>query len=434
MSVNDAFDVNLDRLLTDWLEADAAPRAPESLETAFVEGVASTRQRPAWATTERWISMETRAQLGVMPRALILILTIALLVAALAASLALAGNLTRADDGGDVTAGLTYFTREGVIYQHPIVGTGDPVRLTPEDEFATFPFWSPDGSRFSYETGPADWDGPRTMLVRDADGSSPIVVAESFEAEPVPSLHAWSPDRSRILFSAYGPNAVEGAGRCPLSGSFCRTRIWSAASDGSEPARVIGDSALAARAPVWTPNGESIIFAGSDDHAFDYGLYRMDADGANVERIGDLTGYSWSLDQLSISPDGTTVAVSSGPDKYDLYLVDLATGEDELIAGEDELDEVRPFWSPDGSMIAFTRWGRAITDETQAMLYDVASGEVISLDMTLDVWGWSPDGRSIVGDGPDGLTMVDVSDPTAPVATEIEGVAEAILPSWQPLS
>ena len=53
MSVNDAPDVNLDRLLTDWLEADAAPRAPESLETAFVEGVASTRQRPAWATTER---------------------------------------------------------------------------------------------------------------------------------------------------------------------------------------------------------------------------------------------------------------------------------------------------------------------------------------------------------------------------------------------
>jgi enoyl-CoA hydratase/carnithine racemase len=79
MSVNDTPDVNLDRLLTDWLDADAAPRAPESLETAFVEGVASTRQRPAWATTERWISMETRAQLGVMPRALIALLTIALL-------------------------------------------------------------------------------------------------------------------------------------------------------------------------------------------------------------------------------------------------------------------------------------------------------------------------------------------------------------------
>ena len=73
MNGNEPFDLNLDRLLTDWLEADAAPRAPESLETAFVEAVARTRQRPAWATTERWISMETRAQLGVMPRVVIVL-------------------------------------------------------------------------------------------------------------------------------------------------------------------------------------------------------------------------------------------------------------------------------------------------------------------------------------------------------------------------
>jgi hypothetical protein len=255
MSVNDAPDVHLDRLLTDWLEADAAPRAPESLEAAFVEGLANTRQRPAWATTERWISMETRAQLGVMPRAIIVLLTIALLVAALTASMALAGNLTRADDGGDVAARLTFFTPEGVIYTIKTDGTGDPVRLTDEDEFATFPTWSPDGTRFSYETGPADWDGPRAMLVRDADGSNPVVISESFEADPVPSYHAWSPDGSRVLFSAHVPDAVEG-GRCPLPGPFCRTRIWSAASDGSEPARVIGDPALAARPAVDAGWGE----------------------------------------------------------------------------------------------------------------------------------------------------------------------------------
>ena len=121
MSVNDAPDVNLDRLLTDWLEADAAPRAPESLETAFVEGVASTRQRPAWATTERWISMETRAQLGVMPRAVIVLLTIALLAIGAVGGYAIGSGLVKADDGGDPTAGLTYST-EGVIYKHRPTG------------------------------------------------------------------------------------------------------------------------------------------------------------------------------------------------------------------------------------------------------------------------------------------------------------------------
>ena len=99
MSVNDAPDVNLDRLMTEWLEADAAPRAPESLETAFVEGVASTRQRPAWATTERWISMDTRAQFGVMPRAVIALLTIALLAIGAVGGFLIAGNLVKADEG-----------------------------------------------------------------------------------------------------------------------------------------------------------------------------------------------------------------------------------------------------------------------------------------------------------------------------------------------
>ena len=431
MSVNNSFDVDLDRLLTDWLEADAAPRAPESLETAFVEGVARTRQRPAWATTERWISMQTRAQLGVMPRALILLLTLALLVAALAASLALAGNLTRADDGArNPLAGLTYFTQEGGVYTTD--GTGDPVRLTDEGEFAIGSHWSPDGSRFSYLASASTWDGPFTIMVRDADGSDPIALGEPFESEPFPLV--WSPDGSRILFSTDGPDAVPPDGRCRFDGSFCEMRIWSVAADGSAPARVVGDPALAARSPRWTPDGKDIIFAGSDDRAFEYGIYRMDADGSNVERIGDIKGYAYSLYRPALSPDGTTLAASFGPDARDLFLVDLATGEDTLIAGEDA-DEGDPYWSPDGSMIAFTSLGREITDESRAMLYDVASGEVISLDMTLEVWGWSQDGRSIMGLGPEGvLTVVDVTDPTDPVATEVEGVTEAIGPSWQPSS
>ena len=197
MRVNDAPDVNLDRLLTDWLEADAAPRAPESLETAFVEGVASTRQRPAWATTERWISMETRAQLGVMPRALIVLLTIALLAIGAVGGYVIGSNIVDASDGGGVAAGLTYST-EGVVYTHTNDGAGGPVPLTGDDEYASTFAWSPDGTRFSYEswTDPQD---PITIVVRDADGSNPVVVTEPFEPTPrgiKPGSHAWSPDGS----------------------------------------------------------------------------------------------------------------------------------------------------------------------------------------------------------------------------------------------
>ena len=429
MRVNDAPDVNLDRLLTDWLEADAAPRAPESLETAFVEGVASTRQRPAWATTERWISMETRAELGVMPRALIVLLTIALLAIGAVGGYVIGSNIVDASDGGGVAAGLTYST-EGVVYTHTNDGAGGPVPLTGDDEYASTFAWSPDGTRFSYEswTDPQD---PITIVVRDADGSNPVVVTEPFEPTPrgiKPGSHAWSPDGSRILYRAYGPDAAGEEPRCSV-GWFCGQRIWITPTDGSEPARVIGDPELDAWAPVWTPDGESIIFAGSAaGSGTDYGIYRMDADGGNVERIGDLTGEGMSLEHIAISPDGTAAAVTVGTQEQDVYLVDLATGEDVLVAGE-SADELEPYWSPDSSMIAFTSWAM----EPLAALYDVASGEVISLDIPLYVGGWSPDGHSIFGHWPDGImTVVDVTDPTAPVATEVNEVSELSWVSWQP--
>jgi Tol biopolymer transport system component len=437
MSVNGSLDVDLDRLLSDWLEADAAPRAPKSLETAFVEGVASTRQRPAWATTERWISMETRAQLGVMPRVAIVLLTIALLAIGAIGGYAIGSGLVDASDGsgGDPTAGLTYFTNEGAILTHPTDATGDPVLLTDDGEFATFPVWSPDGKRFAYVSAPTGWDGPFTIVIREADGSNPVVVSEPLEGggAGVPYPLTWSPDGSTIVFAAERPDAGSvGDGRCPLEGSFCQRRIWSVPADGSELARIIGDPALAARFPLWTPDGESIIFAGSDDRAFDYGVYRMDADGANVERIGDLTGYGYSMYRLALSPDGTTLATAVGPDERDLYLVDLSTGEDTLIAGGEE-DVSGPNWSPDGSLIAFSSFGREFTAESRPMLYDVASGEIISLDTTLEVLGWTPDGSSIVGFGPGRVpTAVDVTDPADPVATELEGVTDVLAPNWRP--
>ncbi len=434
MSVNDTPDVYLDRLLTDWLEADAAPRAPESLETAFVEGVARTRQRPAWATTERWISMETRAQLGVMPRALILLLTIALLAIGAVGGYAVGSGIVDAADGGrDPLAGLTYGTPEGVIYM--IDEAGEPVRLSGEDERASNPAWSPDGTRFSYESW-NDQDGLVTITIRDADDSNPIAVSEPFEptsGSVALPYHAWSPDGSTVLYWAPGVDLVDEDEPCRTGpGTFCGERIWSVPTDGSQMAQVIGDPALHARSPVWTPDGESIIFAGVAGGETGYGIYRMDADGTNVERVGDLTGSAYSFDVPSISPDGTTLVVASGQGPYDIYLVDLATGEETLIAGE-AADEFEPIWSPDGSLIVFTNAGEGFGVEFQAMLYDVASGEVRSLGAPLWAHGWSPDSRFIVSEDGGVMTVVDVTDTTAPVLTMPEGVTDAFSPSWQPL-
>lgn len=376
--------------------------------------------------------METQARLGVMPRAVIVLLTIALLAIGAIGGYAIGSSLVDASDGSVGTSGLTYSTQEGVVYRHPGDGAEEPVRLTGDDEWATIPRWSPEGTRFAYQSwsGPT---GPITLMVRDADGSNPIAVSEPYAGTPQgskPEGHAWSPDSSTLVYAAKDVYELDGLAKCGLH--VCDVRIWTAPADGSEPAQVIGDPSLHARAPVFTPDGESIIFAGSAGGESGYGIYRMDADGANVERIGDLTGFGRSFDGLSISPDGTRLATQGTTDADgqagDIYLMDLTTGEDVHIDATGSADDFEPYWSPDSSRIVFTSW----TADPQPVLYDIASGEVTPVDMVLLVLGWSPDGRSILGHSDGNLFVVDVTDPAAPVATEVDVVAEPEWPSWQP--
>ena len=424
-----------DRRLTTWLEDDAAPRAPEGFNDVVAESVNQKRQLPGWATPERWISMETRARLGVMPRVVIALLTIAVLIIGAIGGYAIGSSLVDASDGGDPTAGLTYSTLDGAVYRYPGSGVEEPVRLTGDDEWATIPRWSPDGSRFAYQSWSGQ-TGPITLMVRDADGSNPIAVSEQYAGTPrglKPEGHAWSPDGSTLVYAAKEVYELDGMAKCGLS--VCDVRIWVAPADGSEPARVIGDPSLHSRAPRFTPDGASIIFAGSAGGDSGYGIYRMDTDGANVERVGDLTGFGFSFDELSISPDGTmlatTATTAAGAQTGDVYLVDLATGEAVHIDAAGSADEFDPSWSPDSSRIAFTSWGV----DPQPVVYDVASGEVTLVDTVLYVLGWSPDDRSILGQWPFGqLQLVDVTDPAAPVMTPVEADAEAEWPTWQPRS
>ena len=164
MSQNDG----LDRRLTAWLDVEAAPYAPTDLRMRFADGVGRTRQRPAWATTERWISMETRARLGGVPRLIIILATIGLLAALSAGAIVIGSD-------GPARNGRIAFVYQGDIYTVAPDGTDRQLLVEGAgtvDVSGVVTRW--DAAGVLVGVGSA---GAWQLMVVDADGTDPIVVA-----------------------------------------------------------------------------------------------------------------------------------------------------------------------------------------------------------------------------------------------------------------
>ena len=120
--------------------------------------------------------METRARLGAVPRAAIIVVTLALLTA-LAAGAIVAGSSsgpTLPAPFGAADNGLIAFVSEGDIYVIEPDGS-DRRQITSGLEGVSGPTWSRDGTRLAYWTGPAG--EPASLVVTDVDGSDPVAVA-----------------------------------------------------------------------------------------------------------------------------------------------------------------------------------------------------------------------------------------------------------------
>ena len=102
--------------------------------------------------------------------------------------------------------------------------------------------------------------------------------------------------------------------------------------------------------PVWSPDGQSIVFTSDREGSAD--LFRVKPDGTSVERLTDRPAYD---DQAAFSPDGKQlVLVSSRTNgRSNLWTLDIASRQmKQLTSGEG--GDFRPSWSPDGRWIAWS--------------------------------------------------------------------------------
>jgi TolB protein len=352
--------LDLDRELTAYFEAQITSQAPDGLTEAALAGVDRTRQRPAWRVADWWL----RAQIvRTAPTGRIVVLAgvVGLVLLSIAIVIVIGSSRHRLPPPfGLAKPGLVAFDQGGDIYVGNADGTGRHA-LTSGPDTDNRAIWSPDGTTVAFESRRADltW----AVVVINADGQHRVTIADGLSQ--VGGI-TWSPDSRRI---AYGARATSGT---PTNDPY-DWRLYIAEAD-RPGASMLGASDVFGLAPSWSPDGNVIAFkrvypcCGAPG---DVALWRITVDGKDARRLSkEIEPYSsaggydafrntaWSPDGKRLAyladgvpPPGDDPVVSAA---YDVFVVD-ADGNHEQNITRSPQEEYWPSWSPDGSRIAFPR-------------------------------------------------------------------------------
>ena len=456
---------DLDRLLSAWLDDPYTPPAPHYLGRVL-ERTRQTRQRPAWASLERWLPMTDKVlQPATTPQLrMARLLLIALLVLALAGAVAFVGSRLIAPtpvipQGGSavlafssIVAGSSGQTG-GDIFIVRADGT-DLRRLTTGIGIRSDPIWSPDGTRIAYRDTRL---GAESIVVMDAGGRNATTLATTDSSAAYCAIGgmAWSPDGTSLVFPT--SQACDG-----------RSELFIVAADGSSPATGLLAPGADSAYPAWSPDGKQIAFLGSETLGSN-GVYVADvgsppalSGGLAARRIGAgagegkpggwvnaaagslaeaLSGPQWSPDGTELAVINSTFGATTGSSGI---VIMKADGSGQRVIAEDVGNPLwSPIWSPNGRQLAYAR----AVDPAEYFNQRPCTVRfwVIDADGTderrLDPLGdgcdmrpsWSPDGSRLLAlligeDASFHVSMIPI-DGSEPIVTPADGGAG----SWQPI-
>ena len=282
------------------------------------------------------------------------------------------------------------------------VGTGEVTNLSEKFGFqiGSDAALSPDRSAVVFSSG-IDRNGTLFQQVAkelyrvNIDGSNMTRLTNTRENETNPQ---WSPDGLKIA-----------AGRFAQANDS----VLVLDSDGKNLHDVIFAPNYG-YAPFWSPDGQKIAFVSWQTN-YTYKAHAMNSSGTQHRQFEQAMGKPWTANPWSL--DGKYIAYSYvttmklfGPEKADVHLINVETGEE--IALTDTLspdNEEFVAWSPDGGLILYRNGANLNVIQPDGSgnrtiatgIYENYYAEVTAL--------WSPDGQFVLVADSQSLYLIDVN-------------------------
>jgi Tol biopolymer transport system component len=245
----------------------------------------------------------------------------------------------------------------------------DLQQLTNDPAYDAWPTWSPDGSQIAFMS---DRSGNPDIYVIDADGSNIRQLTDDPANDIWPD---WSPDGTQIAFPSR------------RDGNF---EIYVINPDGTNLQRLTNTPGHE-DFPTWSPDGTRIVFSRAEG---DDGTFIINADGSGEQKLLDI-----SVLEPAWSPDGTRIAFASDHEGFrGIYVMD-ADGENMQKLSNTTHGENCPTWSPDGTQIAYASW-RQSTGEIYIMNAEGTNRHKITnntYEEEYPAWKPSPNSRYLEG-------------------------------------
>jgi Tol biopolymer transport system component len=389
----------VDRALPALFDQLAEARTPDYLEAA-IERASSRSQRPAWTYITRWLPMEittTRVPASRVPwRQLGVLALIAILVAAMLAVYIGSQQQRLPPPFGVARNGLVAYAREGDIFTvDPVTGVSTPIVTGPA--YDSDPRFSRDGTHVVFTRSD---NGAIRLFLSGADGGgvtpitpSPIYLTQSLNGEPW-DQYQFAPDGRSVVFASR-ENGLTGISIAP--------------SDGGTIERL--DLGMEVYEPSFRPpDGREILFVGYPTGG-GAGVFAVDVDTGDVRAIVnpslgyELAGATWS-------PDGSQVAYWrwGGPDSADEITARTrvvgadGTGDRELPMPPGAVWNAGSEWSNDGTRLVVVRGYTGGNEDVRAAIVPVdgsSTGDELDIDGTINdgccvSLEWAPDDQKIL--------------------------------------